>query len=212
VAEPDQPEQNQTSDRILTVPNIISFARLLGVPVFLWLVLQPVFHGPKYDWWALGILAASGFTDWLDGKIARRWNQTSRLGALLDPLADRLYIISTLVGLCARHIMPWWLLGVLVGRDLILSVTIPVLSRYRYGPLPVSFVGKAGTFNLMYAFPLLLLADSSGALGSVARVIGWAFAGWGTGLYLLAGWLYLSQCYEVVSAARAEPHTLPVPD
>ena len=80
------------ADRVLTVPNAISMARLAGVPVFLWLVLVP-----QADWWAVGLLIASAFSDWLDGKLARRWNQQTKFGAMLDPLADRLYILSTLV-------------------------------------------------------------------------------------------------------------------
>lgn len=191
-----------TTDRVLTVPNLLSFARLLGVPVFFVLLLEPKIGGGNEDWWALGLLVFSGVSDYLDGKLARRWNQVSRVGQLLDPAADRLYILATLVGLAVRQIIPWWLVGVLVGRDLLLSCTIPILSRYGYGPLPVHFIGKAATFNLMYAFPLLLLADHTGTYARVAAVLGWAFAIWGTALYLVAGVLYVIQARQVVVAAR----------
>jgi cardiolipin synthase len=184
------------AQRVVTVPNALSVLRLLGVPLFLWLLL-----GPHADIAALIVLALSGFTDWADGVLARRLNQTSKLGALLDPAADRLYIIATLVGLTLRHIIPWWLAAVIVGRDLLLSLTLPVLRRHGYGPPPVHYLGKAATFNLLYAFPLLLLAARDGTMADVARPIAWAFTIWGTALYLWAGALYLVQVDQLTRRA-----------
>jgi cardiolipin synthase len=186
--------ERAAGDRVLTVPNALSGLRLLGVPLFLWLVL-----GPEADGLAILVLAVSGFTDWLDGHIARRWNQGSALGALLDPLADRLYILATLMGLSIRGIIPWWLTAAIIGRDLFLATLLPVLRRHGYGPLPVHFLGKAATFNLLYAFPLLLLGDGSNDASAVARVLGWAFAVWGTSLYWWAGVLYVAQVRRLVS-------------
>jgi cardiolipin synthase len=143
----------------------------------------------------------SGISDYLDGTLARRWGQVSRVGQLLDPAADRLYIVSTLLGLAFRDAVPWWVVGLLVGRDVLLSLTIPLLARYGYGPLPVHFLGKAATFNLLYAFPLLLLAHVGGGIGAVARPVGWAFAWWGIALYWWAGWLYVRQAVGLVRAA-----------
>jgi cardiolipin synthase len=183
-------------DRVLTVPNIISMARLAGVPVFLWLVL-----GPRADWWAVGLLIAAGFSDWLDGKIARAWNQQSRLGQVLDPAADRLYIAATLAGLAVRGIIPWWLVGVLVSRELVLGVALLALRRHSFGPLQVSFLGKAATLCLLYAFPLLFLGSHAGGAALAARVTGWAFAIWGTALYWWAAALYLTQARQVIAAA-----------
>jgi cardiolipin synthase len=188
------------TDRILTIPNILSMARLVGVPVFLWLILWPEFGGPKSDGWALLILMLSGVTDYLDGKLARRWNQISNLGRILDPAADRLYILSTLVGLTWRGILPWWVTGLLLAREALLGVMILVLRRHGYGPPQVNFMGKAATFNLMYAFPLLLLSDGSGWLSTLAAIFGWAFAGWGTTLYWWAGILYVVQVRRLVRA------------
>jgi cardiolipin synthase (CMP-forming) len=179
-------------DRVLTVPNALSGLRLALVPVFFWLILR------HRDGWALAVLAVSGFTDYLDGDLARRWRQVSRLGQLLDPVADRLYILATLLGLAWRDVVPWWLVAAVVARDVLLSFTIPVLARSGYGPLPVHFLGKAATFCLLYAFPLLLLAQIGGAVGHAALVVGWAFAWWGTGLYWWAGWLYVRQVRQVV--------------
>lgn len=185
--------------RILTVPNAISMARLLGVPVFLWLVL-----GPHADGWAVGLLVLAGLSDWLDGVIARAWNQQSRLGQVLDPAADRLYIAATLAALAVRGIIPWWLVAVLVSRELVLGGALLVLRRHGYGSLQVSLVGKAATLCLLYAFPLLFLGDHAGTPAQVARVVGWAFAIWGSALYWWAAALYLVQTQHLISAAPDE--------
>jgi len=182
-----------TTDRVLTVPNALSFLRLLGVPLFLWLIL-----GPEADGWAIVLLVVSGVTDWLDGTIARATGQISRLGQLLDPLADRLYIIATLVGLLLRGIIPWWLVALLLLRDLVLLATVPALRARGLTALPVHFLGKAATFNLLYAFPLLLLGDGNSPAAFAATVVGWAFVIWGTALYWWAGILYLEQVRRLV--------------
>jgi cardiolipin synthase len=179
---------------VLTVPNGLSVLRLLGVPLFLWLLL-----GPEADGWALLVLAISGVTDWADGVLARRWNQTSRLGALLDPFADRLYILASLLGLVLRDVIPWWLAALIIGRDLVLLATLPVLRRRGLSALPVHYLGKAATFNLLYAFPLLLLGSHTGTLSEIAKPIAWAFTIWGTGLYLWAGGLYLLQVRRIAA-------------
>lgn len=185
-------------DRILTIPNAISALRLAGVPVFLWLVLGP--QTATADGWAVALLIVAGLSDWLDGKIARALNQTSRLGQVLDPAADRLYIAATIVALGVRAIIPWWLVGVLALRELTVGVALFVLRR-RAGisTLQVSFVGKAATLCLLYAFPLLFLGDHPGWGGTLARVLGWAFATWGTALYWWAAMLYLVQVRSLVS-------------
>ena len=199
------------TDRVWTIPNALSVLRLLGVPLFLWLILQPVFHGPHYDGWAILVLAVSGATDYLDGKIARAFGQVSRIGALLDPAADRLYILATLVGLAWRDIIPIWLVVLLVGRDVLMAIPLAVLRRHGYGPPPVHFMGKAATFNLLYAFPLLLLGDGHSALNDLAGAVGWAFAIWGTTLYWLAAGLYVVQARRLLRAGseRGEPGTSP---
>jgi cardiolipin synthase (CMP-forming) len=191
-------------DRILTIPNALSALRLAGVPVFLWLVLGP--RSATGDYWAVALLIVAGATDWLDGKIARALNQGSRLGQLLDPAADRLYIVATLVALAVRAIIPWWLLGILALREVVVGVALAVLKRRTgLGTLQVSFVGKAATLCLLYAFPLLFLGDHPGWGGTLARVIGWAFAIWGTALYWWAAMLYLTQVRRL--AATGGVHT-----
>ncbi|MDQ1712769.1 MAG: hypothetical protein QOE45_2219 [Frankiaceae bacterium] len=180
------------TDRVLTIPNALSALRLLGVPVFLWLVL-----GPHADGWAVVLLMVSGWTDYFDGKIARRYGLVSRVGQLLDPLADRLYILTTVLAFTARGILPLYLTLSLLARDLFLAGLLPVWRKHGYGPPPVNFMGKAATSNLLYAFPLLLLGAGHNTLATVARPLGWAFAGWGVALYWWAGVLYVRQLAAV---------------
>jgi cardiolipin synthase len=180
--------------RVFTVPNILSFIRLAGVPIMLWLLLVR-----EADIWVVVVLAVGGATDWLDGYLARTWHQRSRLGQVLDPLADRLYILATLIGLAFREIVPWWLVVLLAARDLVMATTIwPALRRRGFASLPVHFLGKAATFALLYAFPLVLLGSGEGSWALAARVVGWACVIWGAALYWWSGLLYLGQGAEVV--------------
>ena len=180
--------------QLRTIPNMLSLLRLALVPVFLYLILADL------PLWAFLVLAVASFTDWLDGYLARKLNQTTRIGALLDPAADRLYIFATLIGLAITGAIPAWLPFVVIGRDFILLFTIPVLASRNYGPLPVHFAGKAGTFALLYAFPLLLLADWWQSASFVILPIAWAFALWGVGLYWYAGFLYVKQVFALVKS------------
>jgi cardiolipin synthase (CMP-forming) len=182
------------SGRIWTIPNAISVARLAGVPVFLWLVPQ------TGDWWALGLLAASGISDWLDGLIARALNQQSKLGQVLDPAADRLYIVATIIALAVRDIIPWWLVALLAVRELLLGAVLAVLRRRGWAALQVSFVGKTATWCLLYAFPLLFLGSHHTSYAETARVAGWTFAIWGSALYWWAAVLYVVQARQVLAA------------
>lgn len=188
-----RPDVPGTTDRIVTIPNVLSVLRLLGVPLFLYLLL-----GPEADLWALLVLALSGFTDWLDGVLARKLGQMSRFGALLDPAADRLYILATLVGLVLRDVIPLWLAIVIVGRDVILGLALPLLRRAGYAPPEVHYLGKAATFCLLYAFPLLLVGTYDGPVADTARAAAWGFTIWGTGLYLLAGAVYFRQVVGLI--------------
>jgi cardiolipin synthase len=190
-------------DRIITWPNALSAARLAGVPVFLWLVIGP--RTATTDIIAAALLMAAGISDWLDGKLARMLDQQSRLGQLLDPLADRLYIFATIIALGVRGIIPWWLFAVIVAREVAVTLALFGVLRRRtdYQALEVSFVGKAATLCLMYAFPLLFLGAHSGTPAEVVRVLGWAFAVWGVALYWWAAVLYVSQIRELLKGAAA---------
>jgi cardiolipin synthase (CMP-forming) len=180
--------------RVWTVPNLLSALRLLLLPVFLWLVL-----GPEADGLAVLVLVVSGLSDYLDGYVARKLDQASRLGAILDPVADRLYILATVIGLAARDIIPLWLAIILPARDLFLWGLVPILRTRGYSALPVHFLGKAATAALLYAFPLLLLGDGEGLAAQAAQVFGWAFAIWGVGMYWWAGLLYAWQVRTLVA-------------
>ena len=180
-------------DRVLTVPNALSAIRLVLIPVFVYALLVAHSNG-----WALAILMFSGASDWADGKIARLLNQSSRLGALLDPAVDRLYMVTVPVVLAIGGIVPWWFVIVLLTRDGLLAATLPVLRRRGLTSLPVTYLGKAATFGLMFGFPLVLLGGWSAAWSRVVGACGWAFLGWGMYAYLWSFGLYLVQMILVV--------------
>ncbi|WP_235870621.1 CDP-alcohol phosphatidyltransferase family protein [Rhodococcus xishaensis] len=187
-----KPGVGQRTDRVLTVPNLLSVVRLAGVPLFLYLLL--VLHA---DGWALVVLMLSGFTDWADGKLARLLNQTSRLGELLDPFVDRLYVVTTLIAFVLRDIIPWWVAAILIGRDLILALTLPIYRRRGLPPPDVIYLGKAATFALMVALPLLLAAQGDWGFATVAQALGYALLIWGTALYLWTAGLYIAKAVGV---------------
>lgn len=183
--------------KYLTIPNALTALRGLGVPLFIWLALDL-----KADGWAILVLAIGGVTDYLDGKLARMWNQTSRFGELADPAIDRIYIIATLIVLAMRDAIPFWVIVLLLTRDLILGLVTIALTRKGLPPLQVTYLGKAATFNLLYAFPLLLLALSDSPAGTIAFVIGWAFTIWGVALYIFTG---VSYFLTAVKSIRVPP-------
>ncbi|QCX27595.1 CDP-alcohol phosphatidyltransferase family protein [Nocardioides jishulii] len=188
--------------RLLTLPNLLSGLRLLGVPLFLWLVVVA-----RQDGWAFALLMVSGLTDWLDGYLARVLDQRSRVGALLDPIADRLYILAVVIGLAWRDFIPWWVAVLLPLRDVLLWGLVPLLRTRGYTSLPVHFLGKAATFNLLYAFPLLLLGGGDSVFSTFANIFGWAFACWGIGLYWWAGVLYAWQVRTLLQQTPPLPRT-----
>ncbi|OCB49683.1 CDP-alcohol phosphatidyltransferase family protein [Mycolicibacterium porcinum] len=188
------------SDRVLTVPNALSVLRLVLVPVFLWLLF-----GAHANGWAVAVLMFSGFSDWADGKIARLVdNQSSRLGALLDPLVDRIYMVTVPVALALYGVVPWWLVLTLLGRDLLLAATLPLLRSRGLTALPVTYLGKAATFALMSGFPWVLLGQWEATWSRVALACGWAFLLWGAALYLWSAVLYLIQVTMVVRQLPAQ--------
>ena len=182
---------------ILTVPNLVSFVRLLGVPLFLYLLLVP--HA---DVAAIVVLAIGGTSDWVDGFLARRLKQVSRLGELLDPLADRLYIFATLIALTVRDVLPWWFTIALVAREAFLGVLLLLLRRRGYGPPAVHYVGKSATFILLVAFPVLLLAHVLGQPYGWWYAAGWGLALWGLALYWVAAIFYVIQVYGALRESR----------
>jgi cardiolipin synthase len=181
---------------VVNFPNLLSFLRILLVPVFLWLLLHQLFLA------AIAVLAFAGLTDFLDGYLARKLNQTTKLGKMLDPVADRLYIFATLLALSATGYVPWWLAGLVILRDVLMLVSLPVLASVGYRSLPVHYLGKASTFALLYSFPLLLMGKIFTEAAFIITPIAWAFALWGVALYWWSGFVYLWQLVLLIRKER----------
>jgi cardiolipin synthase len=192
---------NPASDRLLTVPNALSGIRLVLIPVFVYLLL--VAHA---DAWAVAVLMFSGASDWADGKIARLLNQSSKLGELLDPAVDRLYMVTVPIVFGLRGIIPWWIIAVLLARDALLAAELPLLRTRGFTALPVLYIGKAATFSLMSAFPLILLGQWDALWSRVVLACGWAFLIWGLYMYL---WSFVLYAVQVVLVMRRLPPVRP---
>ena len=181
---------------VLNIPNLLSFLRITLVPVFLWLLLEELFLA------AIVVLAVAGLTDFLDGYLARKLNQTTKLGKMLDPVADRLYIFATLLALSATGYVPWWLAGLVILRDVLMLISLPILASVGYRSLPVHYLGKASTFALLYSFPLLLMGKIFTEAAFIITPIAWAFALWGVALYWWSGFVYLWQLVLLIREER----------
>jgi cardiolipin synthase len=186
----------EVSNRVWTVPNVLSLVRLALVPLFLFLILT------AQDALALIVLIFSSVSDFLDGIIARRFNQITRLGQLLDPAADRLFIFAALIGLAARNVIPWWLFLVIVAREIMLVVLGIISANYGFGPLPVHNLGKVATAALYYALPILMIGQAFPIAEWITDPIGWAFALWGAFLYWWAGFIYVAQSIRISRIPR----------
>lgn len=186
----------EITDRVWNVPNVLSFIRLALVPLFLFLIIT------AQDALALVVLVVSSLSDYLDGLIARRFNQITRLGQLLDPAADRLFIFAALIGLAVRGVIPWWLFLVIVGREIMLVVLGIISANYGFGPLPVHHLGKVATAALYYALPILMLGQAFPAIAELTDPIGWAFVLWGAFLYWWAGLIYVAQSVRISRIPR----------
>ncbi|MDG3012859.1 CDP-alcohol phosphatidyltransferase family protein [Rhodococcus sp. D2-41] len=183
------------TDRVWTLPNVLSMLRVAGVPLFLYLLL-----GPHADGWALVVLMLSGFTDWADGKLARVLNQSSRLGSLLDPVADRLYMVVIPISFAVRGFIPWWVVAVLLVRELLLAGTLPLYRSRGLGPPEVHYLGKAATFTLMIALPMVLLAQLDSSVAHAFSPWAGALLTWGVALYVWTAVMYLVQAAQMVRA------------
>ncbi|HZD70520.1 MAG TPA: CDP-alcohol phosphatidyltransferase family protein [Actinomycetes bacterium] len=173
------------SSAILTAPNAVTLLRLLLMPVCAWL-LATSHYGV-----GLVLTALVGATDWVDGWLARRLGQVSRVGQLLDPFADRLLIASVVVALLLRSALPWQVVALLLGRDLVLLAGWPLLRRRGVQPPEVVWIGKAATFDLLCALPLLAWGASGLAGAGVAHALGTVLLWLGVPLYYVAGAVYV---------------------
>jgi CDP-diacylglycerol--glycerol-3-phosphate 3-phosphatidyltransferase len=194
-ASPTPAATGPVSSAILTIPNLISFARVLLMPVCAWLLASGRFGA---GFVLTGVVGAS---DFLDGWLARRTGTVSRLGQLLDPLADRLLIASVAVALLVRGALPWPAVALLVGRDLVLLIGFQVLQRRGVRPPDVVWLGKAATFALLVALPALALGETATAVAGPFRALGLAFLWVGIALYYVVGWIYVRQALAQLRAA-----------
>lgn len=185
--------------RVWTVPNLITVIRLCGIPVFCYLLLATEHHMA-----AVVVLAAGGGTDWVDGFLARRLQQESRFGRMLDPLVDRLYILVAVAVLTLVEILPWLFTAVLLAREACMFVTVIVLRYHGWAALQVHYVGKTATFIVFGAFPVLVLAGMYAPAEVWARPLGWALAWWGIVLYWLSAVIYMVQSTSMVRWVRRE--------
>jgi cardiolipin synthase len=189
----------QVSRRVWTIPNVLSMLRLALVPAFLVLLVLGEYVG------ALVVLVVASLSDLADGYLARRLNQVTRLGQLLDPAADRLYIFAALLGLAAGGLVPWWIVVVIVARDVFLLILGVVLASHGYGPLPVHQLGKVATFALFFGLPVIMLGLAFPSVQPVSEPVGWAITLWGAFLYWWAGIIYAIETARAVRAARVAP-------
>jgi cardiolipin synthase (CMP-forming) len=181
------------SSAIITAPNAISLGRLLLMPVCAWLLASRHYGS------GLVLTAVVGATDWVDGWLARRIGQVSRVGQLLDPFADRLLIASVAVALLIRGVLPWPAVVLLVGRDLILLAGWPILNRRGIRPPDVVWIGKAATFDLLTALPLLVWGETTWVGAPVAHALGVVLLWLGVVMYYVAGAVYVRMAVEALS-------------
>lgn len=188
-------------DIYLTVPNLLSLFRIISIPFISWLISDHEMVA------ALTVLAISSVSDGLDGILARKLNQVSKIGQILDPLADRLLIFCSIIALGVAGIIPWWMLIVVGVRDLFMAIQVVWLAQYGYGPLPVHFVGKAGTALLMMAIVALTVADLGTApLFRLLHLAALATGIWGVAMYWLAGYIYFRQGVTVLRREIPQRH------
>ena len=182
-----------TTDRVLTVPNALTILRLILLGFFVWLVFAA---GDVLS--AAVVLLVIGVTDYLDGYLARRWGQVSRVGQILDPLVDRITIATVVISLALYEAIPWWVVVALLARELLLLALVPLLRTRGLLALPVHYLGKAATFALFLAFPLVLAGTGPQTWQGVLDVMGWALLMWGIGLYWYGALLYVEQAVRIM--------------
>ncbi len=193
------PPPAAAADRGLwTIPNVLSILRLLSVPVFVWLFV----NGREEA--AVILYAAGAWTDFFDGVIARRFDQVSEIGKLLDPLADRILIVALVVALVARDALPLWLAIAIVGRDVLLLSVFPILERRKVPRIAVNFTGKSATASLLFGLTWLAWSETSFPLEGIGEEIGIAFTALGAVLYWAAAAMYARAAREGIRQLTSE--------
>jgi len=196
-------EQPEVSTRVWTLANVISVVRLMAIPVFLYLVILDRLVV------AFVLLVVAVLTDFVDGMVARKMNQITRLGQFLDPFADRLFIAATAVALALQDVVPWWFVVAVMLRDALLGIGGLVMSRYGHATLPVKWWGKVSTFGLLFVLPLFLLGAivahyGSSAWSEVLLTIAWPIAIAAVVLYWIVGFSYLFDAIRLAKQATRE--------
>jgi cardiolipin synthase (CMP-forming) len=173
-------------DRILTAPNVITLVRLLCIPLYLWLLF-----GAHRQIAAAVLLAVLGATDWVDGFVARRYGQVSTFGKVLDPTADRILVGTAVISIMIYGAVPLWFGLATIAREVLVSAMVLLLASLGAARIDVLWVGKAGTFGLMFAYPTFLLGYGTADWQEPIRIIGWvtglvglALAWWAAGSYI----------------------------
>jgi cardiolipin synthase len=173
VSEPELPVEPvvpvEGADRILTIPNVISLVRLACVPLFLWLLFSE-----ENRLASAALLAVLGATDWVDGWIARRYHQVSTVGKILDPVADRIMLITAVIAIAVDGAVPWWFAMLALGRELVVSVAALTLGAMGARRIDVTIWGKTGTFLSMMSFPLFLAGAAEWPLADACEFVAWA--------------------------------------
>jgi len=155
-------------DRVWTWPNAVTAVRLALVPVYVWMLFATTYYI------AAGLLlGALGATDWVDGYLARRLHQVTTLGKVLDPVADRVLVITAILTTAIYGAVPWWFAGLTLARELLVSLAVLLLAGLGAARIDVLWVGKAGTFALMTAYPWLLISDGPAGWQTFLNVIAW---------------------------------------
>jgi cardiolipin synthase len=182
-------------DRVITVPNGITAVRLACIPLFCWLLF-----GTSHQSAAAVLLAALGATDWVDGFIARHYHQVSTLGKVLDPVADRVLVVTAVVSIIVYGAVPIWFGVATLAREVVVSGAVLLLASLGATRIDVLWVGKAGTFALMFAYPAFLLADGTAGWQVPIRIIAWV-----TGIIGLAlAWVAAGSYVPVARKALAD--------
>ena len=185
-------------DRILTAPNVITLVRLLCIPIFLWLLF-----GVHRQTAAAVLLAVLGATDWVDGFVARRYGQVSTFGKVLDPTADRLLVGTAVISIMVYGAVPLWFGIATIAREVLVSVMVVLLAGLGAARIDVLWVGKAGTFGLMFAYPAFLLGDGTATWQAPIRAIAWVTGLIGLGLAWWAAGSYIGPARRALQEGRA---------
>jgi cardiolipin synthase (CMP-forming) len=192
--------QQRATDRILTIPNVLSVLRLSSVPVFVWLFLNDHRNA------AVILYGIAAWSDFFDGLIARRFNQVSELGKLLDPLADRVFIVALAIALVGRGALPGWLAVAIVGRDVLLLCVFPLMERKKLPRIAVSFTGKTATAALLFGLTWLALSETTLLGNGIGEVVGISFTVFGAVLYWAAAGMYAKEALVNLRALDRTPN------